>query len=112
MVKTLTILTDGNLWCSVCGKESCNYELHGPTLARVQTALAVARQHGVIINVIGFTKQSRPVTELFAVKDDPEAAVVVEDLAGALEAHHKQVLRAIKPALEVARKKLGKNPAL
>jgi len=112
MVKTLTILTDGNLWCSACGKESCNYELHGPILARVQTALAAARQHGVIINVIGFTKQSRPVTELFAVKDDLEAAVVVEDLAGALEAHHKQVLRAMKPALEVARKKLGTNPAL
>lgn len=111
MVKTLTILTDGNLWCSSCGKESCDYELHGPTLSRVNKALEKARQLGVIVNVIGFTEYSRPVTELFAVEGDSEAAVVVETLGEALAAHHRQTIRALQPVIKTAqkRKRIGKN---
>lgn len=104
MVKTLTIITDGNLWCSACGKESCNYELHGPTLARVERALEKVRGLGVIVNAIGFTERSRPVAELFAKEDDPEATAVIENLAGALAAHHRQILRSMKPVIEAGRR--------
>ena len=106
MVKTLTIITDGNLWCSACGMESCSYELHGSSLARTQKALEKARELGVIINTIGFTEQSRQVAQLFAVEGDKEAAVVVENLGEALAAHHRQSVRAMRPVVEVARKRV------
>ncbi len=109
MVKTLTILTDGNLWCSECGKESCNYQLHGPALARVNKALKKVRGFGVIINAIGFTQQSRQVAELFAVPGDPEAAVIVESLGGALAAHHRQTIRAMRPVVEAAKKRIKQD---
>ncbi|HEY4514795.1 MAG TPA: transglutaminase-like domain-containing protein [Candidatus Paceibacterota bacterium] len=105
MLKTLTIITDGNLWCSVCGKESCSYELHGPTLDRVNKALKQVREAGVVVNVIGFTEESQVVAELFKVPNDPLATAVVEDLQGALVAHYAQVVRAMRPVLETARKR-------
>lgn len=105
MVKTLTIMTDGNLWCSACGKESCSYEHHGPTLARVNKSLGRIRELGVIINTIGFTEQSRPVTELFAVAEDPEAVVVIENLGEALTAHYRQITRSMKPVIDMAEKR-------
>lgn len=105
MAKTLTILTDGNLWCSACGKESCTFELHGPSLTRVNKALARVRELGVIVNAIGFTEQSRPVTQLFAVAGDPEAALVAETLGDALTAHHRQTVRVMKPVVDIAKKR-------
>lgn len=105
MVKTLTILTDGNLWCSSCGEESCTYELHGPAYARVSAAMKKIREFGIIVNAIGFTEQSRPVTTLFHVPGDPYAAVVVEDLGEALAAHHRQVDRAMRPVVDVAQRR-------
>ena len=107
MLKTLTILTDGNLWCSQCGKESCSYELHGATLRRIQTTLKLVRSMGVIVNAIGFTEQSRPVTEIFRVEGDKEAAVVTENLSGALVAHHLQALRAMRPVVLAGEKRLA-----
>ncbi|MEI6843342.1 MAG: transglutaminase-like domain-containing protein [bacterium] len=107
MVKTLTIITDGNLWCSACGKESCSYQLHGPILDRVQKALSETRELGVIINTIGFSDKSSAVTELFKVPNDPFSALVVEDLSSALMAHHGQILRAMDPVIRSAHTKLG-----
>lgn len=104
MVKTLTIITDGNLWCSACGKESCDIELHGPSLVRVKKALERIAKFGVFINTIGFSETSRPVAELFEVPGDPESAIVVENLADALKAHHAQTLRAMKPVFLVSGK--------
>ena len=107
MLKTLTIMTDGNLWCAVCGQESCDYQLHGPTIKRVNKALSRARELGVVVNAIGFTEQSRPVAVLFAVEGDPEAAVVVETLGEALASHHRQTIRAMRPVIAAAQKKSG-----
>lgn len=106
MVKTLTIITDGNLWCSACGKESCNYELHGPTLDRTRKALEKARELGVIINAIGFTERSRPVAKLFAVEGDKEAAAVVENLGEALAAHYRQTVRVMRPVAKAAQSRI------
>ena len=84
MLKTLTIMTDGNLWCAVCGQESCNYLYMVPPSSVSTRRSQRARELGVVVNAIGFTDQSRPVAVLFAVEGDPEAAVVVETLGEAL----------------------------
>lgn len=102
MVKTLTIISDGNLYCDMCQKESCRYELNGPTLQSIRGSLAQLKQLGVWVNAIGFSRQSREIIDVLGSQDDARQAVVVDNLAEALAQHHAQVQRAMTPALKVA----------
>ncbi|MCX6810004.1 MAG: hypothetical protein NTZ65_04665 [Candidatus Berkelbacteria bacterium] len=108
MVKTLTILSDGNLWCSACGKESCNYSLHVEAAARSKAIVDDLRKVGVIVNAVGFTEKSMPVVDMFDTPESPGSAVVATDIAQAVAMHHSQMIKSweiIKKAAEF--RKLG-----
>lgn len=103
MVKTLTILSDGNLWCSACGLESCSYSLHASAIAQAKSVVGELRDAGVVVNAIGFTNQSRPIVEMFDNPTSAGAAVVVADTSRAIVAHHGQMVQSweiIKKAAE------------
>ncbi|MDD3774046.1 MAG: transglutaminase domain-containing protein, partial [Patescibacteria group bacterium] len=93
MVKTLTVISDGNLWCSVCGKESCSYSLNTEGTAKSRRLVQELRKMGVIVNAIGFTENSRPVADIFSDEDNPDAAVVVDNVEYAVAKHHKQMVK-------------------
>jgi hypothetical protein len=93
MVKTLTILSDGNLWCSVCGKESCSYSLHVEAAARSKKIVEDLRKVGVIVNAVGFTENSKPVVDIFDTPESPGSAVVVSDIVEAVAIHHSQMIK-------------------
>lgn len=94
MVKTLTILSDGNLWCSNCGRESCNVSLHAKAAAEAKSIVEELREIGIIVNAIGFTEQSRPVVAMFDQKDSTGgSAVVVSDITRVVAVHHGQMVK-------------------
>ncbi|MEK9156192.1 MAG: transglutaminase domain-containing protein [Patescibacteria group bacterium] len=93
MVKTLTILSDGNMWCSACGKESCSYSLSTEEAAKSKRLVEELRRIGVIVNAIGFTGNSRHVIDIFDDKTDPGRAIVADNVEQAVVMHHKQLVK-------------------
>lgn len=93
MVKTLTILSDGNLWCSSCGQESCRVYLHAESAAQSKKLVQELRGLGVIVNAIGFTETSRPVVSMFEDTTRPGSAVIASNVAQAVAMHHGQMIR-------------------
>lgn len=103
MIKTLTIISDGNLWCSRCGKESCTVFLHAESAAKSKKIVQELRNFGVIVNAIGFTENSQPIVEIFDNQSDPGAAIVASDTQEAIVMYHKQMIKswqAIKKAAD------------
>ncbi len=106
VVKTMTIVSDGNLWCSQCGKESCSYQHDVRVIAKTQELVAKIRSYGVHVNALGFTKESAAVVELFKDPSDPLAARVAADIAHAIPLHHGQIAGALKGVNEAAARKI------
>tara|TARA_Y100000031_G_scaffold73707_1_gene81437 strand:+ start:3465 stop:6374 length:2910 start_codon:yes stop_codon:yes gene_type:complete len=96
LVKMLTIHSDGNTWCSACGCESCNVEMHRESIAQAQKEVADLRQLGVIVQGIGYTENGRSIQLICSDKSDPEAAVVVQDTTRAIAARHSMLSKHLR----------------
>ncbi len=94
MIKTLTILSDGNLWCKECGKESCSYAPSAKQIAQSRQLIQEVRAAGVIVNAVGFTENSRQALMLVDDTDKPNgAAVIATNIGEAVALHHGQMIR-------------------
>ena len=104
MVKTLTILSDGNLWGSACSKESCGYAPNAKETAQSNQLVQEIRAAGVIVNAVGFTEKSRHALMLVDTPNQPNsAAVFATNIGQAVALHHGQMIRSwetIKKAAE------------
>lgn len=96
LVKMLTIHSDGNTWCSACGCESCNVEMHRESIAQAQQEVAQLRHLGVIVQGIGYTENGRSIQLICSDKSDPEAALVVQDTTRAIAARHSMLSKHLR----------------
>lgn len=106
MLKSLTVISDGNMWCSVCQAEACGIAHDMNYLNQTKQEVAALRELGVKVFGIGFTRKSKPITELMADAKDPDAAQVLRDTTHAIAAHHGQIVRAFKPIRAAAARRL------
>lgn len=106
VLKTLTIISDGNLWCSSCGEESCRVKLHEDTIRQTNTLVQELRAYGVFVNAIGFTNKSLPVIEIFKNPNDPRSAQIASDVTQAVVLHHGQVGDSLKKVRDIAHKRI------
>ncbi len=95
-VKLLTIYSDGNLWCSACGHESCNVEMHRENIVAIQKEVQALRSLGVIVQGIGFTENARSIKAICEDASDPESAVIVDDVSRATLARQKILVKHLK----------------
>lgn len=95
-VKLLTIYSDGNLWCSSCGHESCNVEMHRGNIAAIKQEVQALRSLGVIVQGIGFTQNARSIKVICEDASDPESAVIVNDVSKATLARQKMLVKHLK----------------
>ncbi|MCB9808701.1 hypothetical protein H6770_05635 [Candidatus Peribacteria bacterium] len=96
LVKMLTIHSDGNTWCSACGCESCNVEMHRESIANAQQEVAQLRQMGVIVQGIGYTENGRSIQLICSDKSDSDAAIVVQDTTRAIAARHSMLSKHLR----------------
>lgn len=106
ILKTLTIISDGNLWCSMCGKEECTYQLHAGVISQTSALVNELRSIGVFVNAIGFTVLSKPVVEIFKDTNNPRASQVARDVRQAVMLHHGQIAQSLERVRTIARKRL------
>jgi hypothetical protein len=95
-VKLLTIYSDGNLWCSACGHESCNVEMHRENIVAIQKEVQALRAMGVIVQGIGFTQNARAIKAICEDAGDPESAVVVDDVSNSTLVRQKMLVKHLK----------------
>jgi len=95
-VKLLTIYSDGNMWCSACGQESCNVEMHRGNIAAIQEEVKALRKMGVIVQGIGFTQNGRSIKAICEDRANPDSAVIVDDVSKAILARQKNLVKHLK----------------
>ncbi len=95
-VKLLTIYSDGNLWCSSCGHESCNVEMHRASITAIQKEVQALRAMGVVVQGIGFTENARSIRLICEDQNDPESAVIVDNVSKSTLARQKILVKHLK----------------
>ncbi len=93
LVKLLTIYSDGNHWCSNCGSESCNVQIHAERVRAAQEEIAEIRKLGIIVQGIGFTKKAEAIRLMCHDPNEPGRAVVVNDVSRAVSARHTMLTK-------------------
>lgn len=88
LVKMLTIYSDGNHWCSSCGSESCNVQIHAERVRAAQEEIRAIRDLGIIVQGIGFTKKAEAIKVMCHDPKEPGGAMVVNDVSRAISARH------------------------
>ncbi len=96
MVKLLTIYSDGNHWCSNCGSESCNVQIHADRVRAAQEEIAKIRELGIIVQGIGFTKKAEAIRLMCHDPNEPGGAVVVNDVSRAVSARHTMLTKHLR----------------
>lgn len=92
-VKLLTIYSDGNMWCSACGKEDCQVEMHRERIGAIVNEVKAIRELGVIVQGIGFTESARSIEVICKDPEDPMSAIIVDDVSKAVSARHAMLAR-------------------
>ncbi|MBI2634794.1 transglutaminase domain-containing protein [Candidatus Peregrinibacteria bacterium] len=95
-IKLLTIYSDGNLWCSSCGHESCNVEMHRASITAIQKEVQTLRAMGVVVQGIGFTENARSIRLICEDSADPESAIVVDNVSESTLARQKNLVKHLK----------------
>ena len=90
LTKILTIFSDGNVYCPMCGKESCNHSIDQDERRMIVAEIAELRGMGVIVHGIGFTEQSRVIAAL----TNPDG-VTIPDATQAVMARHQLILKSL-----------------
>lgn len=90
-IKMLTIYSDGNMWCSACGEESCSVAMHQTSVKAAQNEVAKLREMGIIVQGIGFTNSANAIRLIARDPQDPDAAVVIADTSKAVSARQKML---------------------
>ncbi len=93
LVKMLTIYSDGNHWCSNCGSESCNVQIHAERVRAAQEEIRAIRDLGIIVQGIGFTKKAEAIKLMCQDPKEPGGAVVVNDVSRAIAARHAMLTK-------------------
>lgn len=96
LVKLLTIYSDGNHWCSNCGSESCNVQIHAERVHAAQEEIATIRKLGVIVQGIGFTEKAEAIKLMCHDPNEPGGAVVVNDVSQAVSARHSMLTKHLR----------------
>lgn len=91
LTKILTIFSDGNVYCPLCGKESCNHSIDANERRKIVEEIAALRTLGVVVHGIGFTPQSKVIAALAA----PDS-VIIPDATRAVVARHQLILKSLK----------------
>jgi hypothetical protein len=95
-VKMLTVYSDGNMYCSACGCESCNVEMHHENIRAIQKEVEELRALGVTVQGIGFTEKARAIEVICRDPEDPDSATVIDDVSGAALARQKMLIKQLK----------------
>lgn len=90
-MKMLTIYSDGNMWCSECGMESCNMAMHQTSVKAAKEEVKMLREMGIIVQGIGFTSNANAIKLIARDPQDPDAAIVISDTAKAVAARQKML---------------------
>jgi hypothetical protein len=93
LVKMLTIYSDGNHWCSNCGSESCNVQIHAERVRAAQEEIRAIRDLGIIVQGIGFTKKAEAIKIMCNDPKEPGGAMVVNDVSRAISARHAMLAK-------------------
>jgi len=96
IVKLLTIYSDGNHWCSSCGSESCNVQIHADRVRAAQEEIAKIRELGIVVQGIGFTKKAEAIKIMCHDPNEPGGAVVVHDVSRAVSARHAMLTKHLR----------------
>ena len=96
IVKLLTIYSDGNHWCSNCGSESCNVQIHADRVRAAQEEIAKIRELGIVVQGIGFTKKAEAIKIMCHDPNEPGGAVVVNDVSRAVSARHAMLTKHLR----------------
>jgi len=96
MVKLLTIYSDGNRWCSGCGSESCNVEIHADRVREAQEEIVKIRELGIIVQGIGFTQKAEAIKLMCHDPSEPDGAIVVHDVSRAVSARHAMLTKHLR----------------
>lgn len=96
LVKLLTIYSDGNHWCSNCGSESCNVQIHAERVRAAQEEIAKIRELGVIVQGIGFTEKAKAIKIMCHDPNEQGGAVVVNDVSRAVSARHAMLTKHLR----------------
>jgi biotin carboxyl carrier protein len=90
LTKILTVFSDGNMYCTECGKESCNYSINQKERQRIVAEVKKLREMGVIVHGIGFTNKSKDIVALTS----PDG-VTIADASHAVMARHQLIQQSL-----------------
>jgi len=96
LVKMLTIYSDGNMYCKACGHEGCNVRMHREAIQSTQDEVRKLREMGVIVQGIGFTQKAEAIKTICWDTEDPDSAVVIDDVKQAVMIRQKMLVKHLK----------------